>query len=50
MLRLGALTAAGGGAGAALLLLTPARGFEYAAPVLIAAGSLRGNPAPSDAL
>jgi uncharacterized membrane protein YfcA len=37
--RLGALTAAGGGAGAALLLLTPARGFEYAAPVLIAAGS-----------
>ncbi|HTA07073.1 MAG TPA: sulfite exporter TauE/SafE family protein [Streptosporangiaceae bacterium] len=37
---LGLLTAAGGGAGAALLLLTPARGFEYAAPVLIAVGSL----------
>ena len=38
--RLGLLTAAGGGAGAALLLLTPARGFEVAAPVLIAVGSL----------
>ncbi len=37
---LGLLTAAGGAAGAALLLLTPARGFEYAAPLLIAAGSL----------
>ncbi len=37
---LGLVTAAGGGAGAALLLLTPARGFEYAAPVLIAVGSL----------
>jgi uncharacterized membrane protein YfcA len=37
---LGLLTAAGGGAGAALLLLTPARGFEYAAPLLIALGSL----------
>jgi uncharacterized membrane protein YfcA len=37
---LGLLTAAGGGTGAALLLLTPARGFEYVAPVLIAAGSL----------
>jgi len=39
-LRLGMLTAAGGGAGAALLLLTPARGFEFVAPVLIALGSL----------
>ena len=39
-LRLGLLTASGGGTGAALLLLTPARGFEYAAPVLIALGSL----------
>jgi uncharacterized membrane protein YfcA len=39
-LRLGFLTAAGGGTGAALLLLTPARGFEYIAPVLIALGSL----------
>jgi uncharacterized membrane protein YfcA len=38
--RLGLLTTAGGGTGAALLLLTPARGFEFAAPVLIAAGSL----------
>jgi uncharacterized membrane protein YfcA len=37
---LGLLTAAGGGAGAALLLLTPARGFEYAAPLLIAVGSV----------
>ena len=37
---LGVLTAAGGGAGAALLLLTPARGFEYAAPLLIALGSI----------
>ncbi len=40
VLRLGLLTAAGGGAGAAILLLTPARGFVYVAPVLIAAGSL----------
>lgn len=40
VVRLGVLTAAGGGAGAALLLLTPARGFEYVAPALIAAGSL----------
>jgi uncharacterized membrane protein YfcA len=40
VLRLGLLTAAGGGAGAALLLLTPARGFELVAPVLIALGSL----------
>jgi uncharacterized membrane protein YfcA len=37
---LGLLTAVGGGAGAALLLLTPPRGFEYAAPLLIAFGSL----------
>jgi uncharacterized membrane protein YfcA len=37
---LGLLTAAGGAAGAALLLLTPPSGFEYVAPVLIAAGSL----------
>jgi len=48
---LGLLTAAGGGAGAALLLLTPRSGFEYVAPVLIAAGSLvilRGSvPAPA---
>jgi uncharacterized membrane protein YfcA len=40
VLRLGLLTAAGGGTGAALLLLTPARGFEFIAPVLIALGSL----------
>jgi uncharacterized membrane protein YfcA len=40
VLRLGLLTATGGGAGAALLLLTPARGFELIAPVLIALGSL----------
>ncbi len=40
VVRFGLLTAVGGGAGAALLLTTPARGFEYAAPVLIAAGSL----------
>ena len=37
--RLGVLTAAGGGAGAALLLLTPRSGFEYVAPLLIAGGS-----------
>ena len=37
---LGVLTAAGGAVGAAVLLLTPSRGFEYAAPALIAAGSL----------
>jgi len=48
VVRLGLITAAGGGAGAALLLLTPATGFEYAAPVLIAAGSLviLRRPAP----
>jgi uncharacterized membrane protein YfcA len=40
VVRFGLLTAVGGGAGAVLLLMTPARGFEYAAPVLIAAGSL----------
>jgi uncharacterized membrane protein YfcA len=40
VIRLGLLTAAGGGAGAALLLLTPARGFDFAAPALIAVGSL----------
>jgi uncharacterized membrane protein YfcA len=40
VVRLGLLTAAGGGTGAALLLLTPARGFEFIAPVLIALGSL----------
>ena len=48
--RLGLLTAVGGGTGAALLLLTPSRGFEYVAPMLIAAGSLvilRG-PVPAD--
>jgi uncharacterized protein len=47
---LGLLTAAGGGAGAAILLLTPRRGFEYTAPLLIALGSvlllLRRDPAP----
>jgi len=37
---IGLLTAAGGGTGAAVLLLTPARGFEYAAPLLIALGSV----------
>lgn len=49
--RLGLVTAVGGGAGAALLLLTPARGFEYAAPVLIAVGSLviLRRPAPPQA-
>ncbi len=40
VLRLGAVTAAGGAVGAALLLLTPPQGFEYAAPLLIAAGSV----------
>ncbi len=38
--RLAAITAVGGAAGAALLLATPSRWFEYVAPVLIAAGSL----------
>jgi uncharacterized membrane protein YfcA len=40
VLHLAALTAAGGAAGAALLLATPSRWFTYVAPVLIAAGSL----------
>jgi uncharacterized membrane protein YfcA len=40
VLRLGVLTALGGGAGAALLLLTPARGFQAAAPWLVGAASL----------
>ncbi len=38
--RLGLVTALGGAAGAALLLLTPARTFEAAAPVLIGAASV----------
>jgi uncharacterized membrane protein YfcA len=38
--RLGALTALGGAAGAALLLLTPASGFEAVAPILIGAASV----------
>jgi uncharacterized protein len=38
--RLGAVTACGGATGAALLLLTPARAFELAAPALIAIASL----------
>jgi len=38
--RLGLVTALGGAAGAALLLLTPAKNFEAAAPVLIGAASL----------
>ncbi len=48
--RLGLLTAVGGGTGADLLLLTPSRGFEYVAPVLIAAGSLviLRRPVPAD--
>lgn len=40
VVRLGALTALGGAAGAALLLLTPAPAFEDVAPVLIGAASL----------
>jgi uncharacterized membrane protein YfcA len=39
VLRLGVLTALGGGAGAALLLLTPARAFQAAAPWLVGAAS-----------
>jgi uncharacterized membrane protein YfcA len=53
--RFGLVTALGGGAGAALLLGTPASAFERAAPVLIAAASLvllaqpgRGGPARAD--
>jgi uncharacterized membrane protein YfcA len=38
--RLGLLTAAGGAAGAALLLATPGQWFAYVAPVLIAAGAV----------
>jgi uncharacterized membrane protein YfcA len=38
--RLGLVTALGGAAGAAILLLTPARAFEAAAPVLIGGASL----------
>jgi uncharacterized membrane protein YfcA len=40
LLRLGPACLAGGAAGAAVLLLTPASWFGYAAPVLIAAGSV----------
>jgi uncharacterized membrane protein YfcA len=38
--RLGVLTALGGAAGAALLLLSPATAFQHVAPWLIGAGSL----------
>lgn len=38
--RLGVLTAVGGAAGAALLLVTPARTFEQVAPALVGAASL----------
>lgn len=38
--RLAVITALGGGAGAALLLVTPARAFTLVAPVLIGAASL----------
>jgi len=40
LLRLGLLNAAGGAAGAALLLLTPASAFEALVPVLVAGASL----------
>jgi uncharacterized membrane protein YfcA len=40
VLRLGLLTALGGATGAALLLLTPARSFQFVAPVLVAGASL----------
>jgi uncharacterized membrane protein YfcA len=40
VLRLGVLTTLGGAAGAALLLLTPPRTFQLAAPVLIGAAAL----------
>jgi uncharacterized protein len=53
--RLGLVAALGGGAGAALLLETPASAFERAAPVLIAAASLvllaqpgQGGPGRAD--
>lgn len=39
-MRLGVLTALGGAAGAALLLLTPARSFELVAPWMIAAATI----------
>jgi uncharacterized membrane protein YfcA len=51
LLRLGPACLLGGVAGAAVLLLTPASWFGYAAPVLIAAGSvilLIPRPAPRD--
>ena len=38
--RFGLLTAAGGAAGAALLLATPSRWFAYVAPALVAAGAM----------
>jgi uncharacterized membrane protein YfcA len=49
VLRLGLLTAVGGGVGATLLLTTPSATFEYAAPLLIAAGSIAilRPPAPA---
>ena len=49
--RLGLVTALGGAAGAAILLLTPARTFESAAPVLIGGASLvlLLQPSPRDA-
>lgn len=40
VLRLGLLTALGGATGAVLLLLTPARTFQFVAPVLVAGASL----------
>jgi uncharacterized membrane protein YfcA len=40
VLRLGVITALGGGAGAAVLLLTPANAFTRAVPVLIGVASL----------
>jgi uncharacterized membrane protein YfcA len=49
VLRLGLLTAVGGGVGAALLLLSPSSTFQYAAPVLIAAGSVAILRAPASA-
>ncbi len=49
--RLGLVTALGGAAGAAILLLTPASSFESAAPVLIGGSSLvlLLQPSPRDA-
>lgn len=40
VIRLGLVTACGGGTGAAILLLAPASAFAYAVPVLIAGASL----------